>query len=149
MPRSARKKPALHSVSAGESEEAARTAKIASGLQLSDLQDDERAFLATCQTIYRRVRGCDSPFEEFFSKMVVSISHVAEVFPERLQIAGNIVGRRPSAVRESAGNFMEAYPDEFAAISTKQTMDRITEAARASTAARHARKITPNGHAAA
>ena len=52
---------------------AARTARIAATLDLKGLSDSERAFLATCQRIYRRHSGFTSPFEEFFWTLVISV----------------------------------------------------------------------------
>ena len=53
----------------------ARNARLAATLDLTDISDPERAFLATCQRIYHRDRGSVTPFEHFFWSLVFSVQH--------------------------------------------------------------------------
>jgi len=42
-------------------------------LSLRDLDDHERIFLAACQSLHRNDTGCNTPFEEFFRKLVLLV----------------------------------------------------------------------------
>ena len=77
------------------------TISIAVRRPLENLQrissSTERDFLATCQRIYRADGGCTTPFEEFFTKLAISVQ----------------VGRWPSPdqVRKELETFDEDFAD--------------------------------------
>jgi hypothetical protein len=48
----------------------ARREDLARMLTTRKLDLSERAFLGTCQMLYRSNRGCDTPFENFFGSLV-------------------------------------------------------------------------------
>jgi len=70
-----KKKRAAKAVQTKAAEPAADTyeahAKIAAGkLDLKDLDLNERAFLGTCQDLYRNSRGTATPFENFITTVI-------------------------------------------------------------------------------
>jgi hypothetical protein len=48
----------------------ARAAIFAGTLDLKDLDLEERAFLGTCQDLYRNEQGCGTPFENFVRTII-------------------------------------------------------------------------------
>ena len=88
---------AVEPINRGVVDVAARTARIAATLDLKGLSDSERAFLATCQRIYRRHTGCTSPFENFFWSLAFSVQ------------CGN--WPTPDDVAEELGSFKENFAD--------------------------------------
>jgi len=97
----------------------AKNARIGATLDLQDIPDSERAFLATCQKIHRRERGCDSPFEEFFAHLVFLVERGQWPTPD--DVADNLKTFREefAYMRESSKNFIEAYPEQPAAPESK------------------------------
>lgn len=93
----------------------ARKARLAASLDLKDLSDLERAFLATCQKIRRRDRGCESPFEEFFDSLTIMVE--VGKWPTPDDVAHELARFREhfEFMRESTRNFIAAYPEKPAA----------------------------------
>jgi hypothetical protein len=89
-----------------------RRVRIDSTLVLANLDDFERAFLATCQKIYRQGRGCVSPFEEFFSSLVTCVKFGDMPTPD--DVASDLETFRENfdSMRQSARQFTEAYPEK-------------------------------------
>ena len=89
-------------------------ARIGATLDLVDLNDHERAFLATCQRIHRRETGCNSPFEEFFDNLVVTVQWR---WPSPDDVASYLEEFRQNFtdMKRDARQFMEAYPEKAAA----------------------------------
>ena len=88
----------------------ARQARIGATLDLKDLGDSERAFLATCQKIYRRDRGSITPFEEFFSGLIVRVEVGMWPTPDDVAVELGTFKENFEDARECAGKFVEAYP---------------------------------------
>jgi hypothetical protein len=51
-----------------------RTIELGAQLVVSNLSDDERAYLAKCQILYHGDRGCGTPFEAFFTQLVAMVN---------------------------------------------------------------------------
>jgi hypothetical protein len=101
-------------ISRSEAEVRARDARLAATLDLQNLSDRERAFLAICQKLHRGDRGCDTPFEEFFCHLVFLIEH--DRWPTPDDVAEELDSFRENFkwMRETAKSFFEAYPDSEA-----------------------------------
>jgi hypothetical protein len=69
MPKTERK---LQPVAAPDTHDRYEThaAVAASKLDLNNLDLEERAFLGTCQDLYRNDRGCGTPFENFIKSII-------------------------------------------------------------------------------
>lgn len=102
-------------------------AKIAAGkLDLKDLDLRERAFLGTCQDLYRNASGCGTPFEEFLRSIIRFttwgntptpedlIEHIKQDFEEDFEMTLHSVKR-----------FMHHYPS---LISSLQEGNKATPA---------------------
>ena len=87
-------------------------ARAAGKLDLTDLDLNERAFLGTCQDIYRNSRGTATPFENFVTTIVrwttwgnpPTPEDVAEEIKTELQEDFNLT-------LHSVKRFMQNYPD--------------------------------------
>jgi len=87
-------------------------AKVAAELDIVDLDDTERAFLAVCQRIYGRHSGCNSPFENFFYSLVLRIElggswPTPEVVADELET----FKKEFEDMHGDAVAFFETYPD--------------------------------------
>jgi len=91
---------------------AERNAEVAATLDLIGLDDAERAFLATCQKIYRRDTGCNSPFEEFFTMLVGSIESGYWPDPDHVEHELESFRQNWDDMKRDASRFMEAYPEK-------------------------------------
>src|SRR5207245_2058192 len=87
-----------------------RWARIASELVICDLDDEERAFLATCQRIHRRNAGCNSPFEEFFASLVEWVEAGHWPTPDNVEQRLKEFRDNFDSMTCDATQFMEAYP---------------------------------------
>jgi hypothetical protein len=114
--RKPKQNPAQPTAQTPNSEEAwkRRTAELAATLILADLDDNERAYLAICQRIYRRCNGCNSPFEEFFHDLTVMVE--AGRFPTPEAVAHKLDEFRENFdhMTRDARQFLEAYPNKAA-----------------------------------
>ena len=92
---------------------AEREALIGSRLVIAELDDTERAFLATCQDLYRRWGGDRNPFENFIHSLIVTakfghshtpddVAHELEAFRENFD-----------SMREDAIAFVRLYPSSM------------------------------------
>ena len=83
---------------------------VAATLDLKDSSDAERAFLATCQKIYRRDHGCVTPFEQFFWGLVVLAEN--DLWPTPDRVACELATFRDDFddMDKWARVFVETYP---------------------------------------
>jgi hypothetical protein len=93
-----------------DAEYKARKAAAAATLNLKNLDETERAFLATCQKIYRRHSGCTSPFEEFFRILVLNVEHDTWPTPDDVSHELESFKRDFEDMDERARIFVESYP---------------------------------------
>ncbi|MCU1337084.1 MAG: hypothetical protein JWO19_2665 [Bryobacterales bacterium] len=95
-----------------EDEYRARNAQIGATLVLADLSDHERAFLATCQKIHRRDTGCTTPFEEFFTKLVITVESGHWPTPDDVEHELKEFRENFDAMQSDVRAFIEAYPEK-------------------------------------
>jgi hypothetical protein len=100
------KPPAAASVAGAREDYAARNARIAATLDLTDLRDAERAFLATCQKIARRHTGDNSPFEHFFYTLVHWVELERWPMPGDVAAELEIFRRNFEDMRANAATFL-------------------------------------------
>jgi hypothetical protein len=97
-----------------------REAEAAKTLDLKDLDDCERAKLATCQKILRRDTGCNSPFEEFFGNLVFQALFGRWPTPDDVASKLETFKDNFESMQRDARSFLEAYPEERKASETEQ-----------------------------
>ena len=103
-----------------QEESAAKNARIGATLDLIDISDVERAFLATCQKIKRRDSGSTSPFENFFFSLVVSVEN--GLWPTPDDVARELEEFREDfeCMSNWTKAFLEVYPQKPAASEVEQ-----------------------------
>jgi hypothetical protein len=81
-------------------------------LILTDLDDGERAYLASCQKMRRQHTGCNTPFEEFFDSLVLRIRMGGMPTPD--DVADMLEEFRDNwdAMSRDVARFIESYPSE-------------------------------------
>jgi len=87
-----------------------RQANIAATLILMNINDTERAFLATCQKLYRQERSCETPFEEFFEGLVICVQARGLPTPADVEQSLETFRQNWESMKESSRKFLEAYP---------------------------------------
>jgi hypothetical protein len=111
---------AVEPINRDEEDIAAKDARIAATLDLKDLGDSERAFLATCQKLYRRHSGCTSPFEEFFWSLVLDVERGHWPTPDDVARELETFKDDFDDMSRWARYFLEAYPEVPAKDETEQ-----------------------------
>lgn len=83
------------------------------GLNLLNLEDDERAFLGTCQRLYHNFHGCSTPFEEFFWSLVGIYTTSGAPTPDC--VTGELETFRTNFkdMKRDVDIFMKNYPEVF------------------------------------
>ncbi len=116
-----RKRQTVQPIKGGKEDFDASNARVAATLDLQDLDVLERAFLATCQKIYRRDSGSTSPFENFFFSLVVRVESGRWPTPD--EVASELEEFREDLdlMRKWTRSFLEAYPEPPAPEQTTQT----------------------------
>lgn len=87
-----------------------RNARLAATLNLKDLDDRERAFLAICQKIHDRYTGCNSPFEEFINALVRYVARGEWPTPDDAARELETFREHFDDMRRDAAWFRESYP---------------------------------------
>ncbi len=109
-PKKSKTKPTAAASPTWQAEYTATMGRLASTLDLKNLDDVERAFLATCQKIERRFTGCNSPFEEFFHNLVRCVQRSEWPTPEDAAAELDTFREHFDDMRRDAAWFLEAYP---------------------------------------
>ena len=97
--------------------------KLAKTLVTAGLRDYERAFLATCQQLFRSDTGCNTPFEEFFRNIVLHVQICGWPTPEVVEEEFHDFQRNFRDMKRDCEAFESAYPSpaaETAQPATKQ-----------------------------
>jgi len=124
MPKKPKTKPAaIQPINRNEETIVAREVLIAATLDLKDLGDRERAFLAICQKIYRRHSGCTSPFENFFWSLVFSIERGHWPTPDDVEHDLGTFKDDFEDMSRQARYFAESYPAILATPEVKQAKE--------------------------
>jgi hypothetical protein len=89
----------------------ARNAELAATLNLANLSDRDRAFLATCQKIYERDSGASSPFEQFFCYLVTFVENGHWPTPSDVQQELEEFQSHFECMQRETRYFREAYPE--------------------------------------
>ena len=84
-------------------------------LNLLNLEDDERAFLGTCQRAFRNFHGCSTPFEEFFWSLVHSYTRGRPLTPDWVAAELDTFRTNFEDMKRDVEIFIGHYPEEFAA----------------------------------
>lgn len=88
----------------------AAMARIGATLDLKELDDADRAFLATCQKIQRRWAGSNTPFEEFFNELVTRVQHGRWPTPDDVQRELETFRENFEDMQRDVALFRETYP---------------------------------------
>jgi hypothetical protein len=89
---------------------AARIALIGSQLVITDLDDSERSYLATCQMIYREDSGSKTPFQSFLVALVFAVEHGKWPAPEDVLERLEEFTLEYNDLAEEAAKFLRRYP---------------------------------------
>jgi hypothetical protein len=115
----------------------ARETAAATKLDLTNLDLAERAFLGTCQDIYRSDIGCYTPFESFFLDLVHSIMRgnaptLESIRAELAEGAGEFISNW-DRMSHGVKRFIQNYPELLADLqkASKGEAAQLTEAAQA------------------
>jgi hypothetical protein len=94
----------------------------ASKLDLVDLDIEERAFLGTCQDLYRSDRGSGTPFEALFVKVVRWCTWGNPPTPEHLRSEiEDDFEKDWELTLHSVKRFMRSYPELIAGLSAPES----------------------------
>ena len=99
-----------------------RTAELAASLDLEDLDERERVFLATCQMINRRNTGCTTPFEEFFHNLAFSVEYGMWPTPDDVASELEEFRRDYDDIRRDATQFLKNYPKLGVLVPAQETV---------------------------
>ncbi len=110
--------------------------KSAKTLVTSGLRDYERAFLATCQKLFRSDTGCNTPFEEFFRNLVIHVQINGLPTPEVAEEELHDFSRNFRDMKRDCEAFEKAYPVP----ATKTTQPATKQPAKAQRARKAKRK---------
>jgi hypothetical protein len=83
---------------------------VAATLNLVGLDDYERAFLATCQKIYRQDAGSTTPFEEFFDGLALAVEMGRMPTPDEVEDVLKQFRMNWNDMKRDAKLFLDAYP---------------------------------------
>jgi len=115
-----------------------RETAAAAKLDLTNLKLSERAFLATCQEIYRADIGCYTPFESFFADIVrwTMWGNTPTLDTIRAELAEGSDGEflhNWNPMLQGVKRFIQNYPDLIAEIqnAAKSEAEQPAEAAHA------------------
>jgi len=87
--------------------------------------DRERAFLATCQQLYRRENGCTTPFEHLIWELVTYVE--AGVMPTPKMVEEEVKSFRENweDMRDKAKSFVDAYEKSEAPAPTEPPRAKV------------------------
>jgi len=86
-----------------------RRKKQAAALITAGLREYERAFLATCQLLFRSDTGCNTPFEKFFRNIVLHVQICGWPTPEDVESELQDFKRNFRDMQRDAESFRKAY----------------------------------------
>jgi hypothetical protein len=89
----------------------AARANLSAQLVVSELDDSERAFLATCQQIYRAFSGCTTPFEDLIRNLISAVQAGKCPSPDDVRKELETFDEDFSSMRRDVALFLLHYPD--------------------------------------
>src|SRR5579863_7538707 len=92
----------------------AKHARIGATLDLIDLDDHERAYLAVCQQIHRRYTGDNTPFEAFMDSIVLRVSYGSWPTPNDVAVFLETFREHYDDMKADVRKFVATYPETLA-----------------------------------